>query len=82
MQYVFDLKRNRALWVAEGIAEDGVTGELFAVDDSSQYDERFIPIMKKSYHTIVDGMTHFFESRMLNDECLAEINTELQKYGI
>jgi len=75
------MKSGRALWITNGIAEDDVTGEVFTVDvpDSGEY---FTPIMKSSYHLIVDGMTSFYESRMMDDGCLTEITTELQKYFI
>ena len=81
MSCIWDLKESRALWIANGIAEDDISGEVFAIDLHKNV-QNYIPIMKSSYHLIVDGMTSFYESRMMDDGCIAKINTELKKYGL
>ena len=88
---VFDLKKSRPMWIGEdslkqgglanGIAEDGVTGELFAVD-IVKYDENYIPIMKSSYEIIVDGINNFYGSSMKELKWIENVNVELRKYGL
>lgn len=89
MKYVWDLNRNRPLWITNGIAEDGVTGRLFAVDEvlpvtrsTHNSHENFIPIMKSSYHTIVDALLNWYGSYMSELKWIEEINVELRKYGL
>jgi hypothetical protein len=80
MKYVFDMNRNKALRLENGIAFDDVTGETFkyTLDDEAEFQE----LPYRVYKTIVINLTHWYGSNMTEPEWIEEINAKLLPYGI
>ncbi|MBU7593552.1 hypothetical protein [Metabacillus halosaccharovorans] len=80
MKYVFDMVRNKALHLENGIAYDDVSGETFnyTLDDEAE----FQPLPFSIYETVIINLTHWYESNMTEHEWIEEINAKLLPYGI
>ncbi|WP_458106281.1 hypothetical protein [Bacillus sp. PK5-004] len=80
MEYVFDMARNKAVRLENGIAFDDVTGETFTItlDDMAEFQSLPYSI----YETVVINLTHWHESNMTEPEWIEEINAKLLPYGI
>ena len=80
MKYVFDMVRNKALRLENGIAFNDISGKTFnyTLDDEAE----FQPIPSSVYETVIINLTRYFESNMTELEWIEEINAMLLPYGI
>ncbi|QUW22562.1 hypothetical protein JSQ81_02955 [Sporosarcina sp. Marseille-Q4063] len=78
MKFVFDINQDKALRVIDEIAFNEVTGEYSIYDNTTD----LVPIMKSSYHVIVENISNWYGSSVSEPKWIEEINVELLKYGI